>query len=104
LSADARVAGRDDGRDDDASRASARLGVALSDDEMRRIAEHLGRDPTRRRAARVRCAVERALLLQVSRALLAPAADRGPDVMLGPGEDAGIVHLGEWKGETLRRS
>jgi phosphoribosylformylglycinamidine synthase len=39
--------------------------------------------------------VERALLLQVLEALAADAADDGPQVICGPGENAGVVDLGD---------
>ena len=35
-----------------------------------------------------------------SRVHLARLPTEGPDVILGPGEDAGIVRLGEWEGES----
>ena len=59
-----------------------RIGVALSDDELRRVAEHLGRMPTEG-AVRVRRAVERALLLQSSREHLRKLPTEGPDRAAG---------------------
>jgi len=77
-----------------------RLGVALSDDELRRIAAHLGRLPTATELFAFDAQWSEHCSYKSSRAHLAQLPTRGPTVLLGVGEDAGIVRLGEWQGET----
>jgi phosphoribosylformylglycinamidine synthase II len=77
-----------------------RLGVALSDDELRRIAAHLGRLPTATELFAFDAQWSEHCSYKSSRALLGKLPTRGPTVLLGVGEDAGIVRLGEWQGET----
>jgi phosphoribosylformylglycinamidine synthase len=77
-----------------------RLGVALSDDEMRRIAEHLGRVPSATELFAFDAQWSEHCSYKSSREHLKKLPTEGPTVLLGVGEDAGIVRLGEWNGET----
>ncbi len=79
---------------------SARLGVALTVDELRRIAERLGRDPTSVEAHAFAAQWSEHCSYKSSRNYLARLPTDGPDVILGPGEDSGIVRLGEWNGAS----
>ncbi len=77
-----------------------RIGVALSDDELRRIAEHLGRVPTPTELFAFDAQWSEHCSYKSSREHLKKLPTTGPTVLLGVGEDAGIVRLGEWEGET----
>jgi phosphoribosylformylglycinamidine synthase len=85
---------------DDAVALGRRLGVALSDDEIRRIAEHLGRLPTPTELFAFDAQWSEHCSYKSSREHLKKLPTEGPTVLLGVGEDAGIVRLGEWQGET----
>jgi phosphoribosylformylglycinamidine synthase len=85
---------------DDAVARGRRLGVALSDDELRRIAEHLGRVPTDTELFAFDAQWSEHCSYKSSREHLKKLPTEGPAVLLGVGEDAGIVRLGEWNGET----
>jgi len=85
---------------DDAVALGRRLGVALSDDEIRRIAEHLDRLPTPTELFAFDAQWSEHCSYKSSREHLKKLPTEGPTVLLGVGEDAGIVRLGEWKGET----
>ncbi|HTV72550.1 MAG TPA: phosphoribosylformylglycinamidine synthase subunit PurL [Candidatus Acidoferrales bacterium] len=76
------------------------LGIALTLSELRLIAERLGRDPTVVEAHAFDAQWSEHCSYKSSRHLLSRLPTEGPTVMLGPKEDAGIVHLGEWKGES----
>ena len=79
-------------------RAARRRTVAKT--SCARIATRLGREPYGRRSARVRRAVERALLVQDRAGVtLSACRPKRPNVVLGPGEDAGIVHSATHEGE-----
>ena len=75
-------------------------GIGLSDDEIRLITERLGREPTLVEAHAFDAQWSEHCSYKSSRVHLARLPTEGPDVILGPGQDAGIVRLGEWKGET----
>ncbi|MEA2688579.1 MAG: phosphoribosylformylglycinamidine synthase subunit PurL, partial [Candidatus Eremiobacteraeota bacterium] len=77
-----------------------RIGVALSDDELRRIAEHLGRVPTETELFAFDAQWSEHCSYKSSREHLKKLPTEGPTVLLGVGEDAGIVRLGEWNGDT----
>jgi phosphoribosylformylglycinamidine synthase II len=77
-----------------------RIGVALSDDELGRIAEHLGRMPTETELFAFDAQWSEHCSYKSSRAHLRKLPTEGPTVLLGVGEDAGIVRLGEWNGDT----
>ncbi len=85
---------------DDALARGRRLGLALSDDELRRIAEHLGRVPTDTELFAFDAQWSEHCSYKSSREHLKKLPTEGPSVLLGVGEDAGIVRLGEWNGET----
>ncbi|HEV2643579.1 MAG TPA: phosphoribosylformylglycinamidine synthase subunit PurL, partial [Candidatus Elarobacter sp.] len=85
---------------DDAVARGRRIGVALSDDELRRIAEHLGRVPTDTELFAFDAQWSEHCSYKSSREHLRKLPTKGPTVLLGVGEDAGIVRLGEWQGET----
>jgi phosphoribosylformylglycinamidine synthase len=85
---------------DDAVAFGRRLGVALSDDEIGRIAEHLGRVPTATELFAFDAQWSEHCSYKSSREHLKKLPTEGPTVLLGVGEDAGIVRLGEWNGDT----
>src|SRR5581483_7123396 len=85
---------------DDAVALGRRVGVALSDDELRRIAERIGRVPTVTELFAFDAQWSEHCSYKSSREHLRKLPTEGPDVLLGVGEDAGIVRLGEWNGET----
>ena len=85
---------------DDAVAAGRRVGVALSDDEIGRIAEHLGRLPTPTELFAFDAQWSEHCSYKSSREQLKKLPTEGPNVLVGVGEDAGIVRLGEWNGET----
>ena len=85
---------------EDAIARGRRIGVALSDDELRRIAEHLGRMPTDTELFAFDAQWSEHCSYKSSREHLGKLPTEGPTVLLGVGEDAGIVRLGEWNGET----
>jgi phosphoribosylformylglycinamidine synthase len=71
----------------------------LRPDELRRIAEGLGREPTTVELYAFDAQWSEHCSYKSSRHLLKQLPTTGPDVVLGPGEDAGILHLGEHNGE-----
>jgi phosphoribosylformylglycinamidine synthase subunit PurL len=85
---------------DDVLARGRRLGLALSDDELRRIAEHLDRIPTDTELFAFDAQWSEHCSYKSSREHLKKLPTEGPTVLLGVGEDAGIVRLGEWIGET----
>ncbi len=86
--------------DDEALRARAdSLGLALRVDELRSIAERLGRAPSLVELYAFDAQWSEHCSYKSSRALLGRLPTSGPDVVLGPAEDAGILHLGEHEGE-----
>ncbi|HTD32171.1 MAG TPA: phosphoribosylformylglycinamidine synthase subunit PurL [Candidatus Elarobacter sp.] len=85
---------------EDALARGRRLGLALTDDELRRIAEHLGRVPTDTELFAFDAQWSEHCSYKSSREHLKKLPTEGPSVLLGVGEDAGIVRLGEWNGET----
>src|ERR1700684_2378358 len=85
---------------DDAVARGRELGVALSPDEIRRIGEHLGRVPTDTELFAFDAQWSEHCSYKSSREHLKKLPTEGPNVIVGVGEDAGIVRLGEWNGET----
>ncbi len=85
--------------DGDLGSTAARSGLALRVDELRRIAERLGRDPSRVEVRAFDAQWSEHCSYKSSRHLLGRLPTDGPNVMQGPGEDAGILHVGEWNGE-----
>jgi phosphoribosylformylglycinamidine synthase len=75
-------------------------GLRLSPDEAARVAELLGRDPTRVEAVLFDTLWSEHCSYKSSRAVLKQfLPTEAPHVILGPGEDAGIVYLTTYKGE-----
>jgi len=87
-------------RDDEELRAAARdAGLALRIDELRRVAKGLGRNPSTVEAHAFDAQWSEHCSYKSSRAQLKRLPTAGEHVLLGPGEDAGILHLGEHRGE-----
>ena len=86
--------------DEELKRAAARAGLALRVDELRRIAERLDRDPTIVEVHAFDAQWSEHCSYKSSRHHLRKLPTEGPTVMQGPAEDAGIVHLGEWNGDS----
>lgn len=80
---------------DEASRA----GVALRVDELRKIAQTLGRDPSIVELHAFDAQWSEHCSYKSSRHHLKKLPTSGPTVILGPAEDSGILHLGEHNGE-----
>jgi len=81
------------------SAAAAGVGVALRVDELQRIAHGLGRDPTTVELYAFDAQWSEHCSYKSSRHHLRKLPTQGPDVVIGPGQDAGVVRLGEWNGE-----
>ncbi len=73
--------------------------MALRPNELRRIAEGLGREPTTVELYAFDAQWSEHCSYKSSRHLLKQLPTEGSNVVLGPGEDAGILHLGEHNGE-----
>jgi phosphoribosylformylglycinamidine synthase subunit PurL len=85
--------------DEELKRAAAQTGLALRVDELRRIAQRLGRDPTIVEVHAFDAQWSEHCSYKSSRHLLRKLPTDGPTVMQGPAEDAGILHLGQWNGD-----
>ena len=73
--------------------------VNLRDEELQRIAERLGRDPSVVELHAFDAAWSEHCSYKSSRRFLKNLPTSGARVVLGPGEDAGILHLGTDDGE-----
>lgn len=73
--------------------------VALRKDELERIAERLGREPTNAELHAFDAQWSEHCSYKSSRHHLKKLPTSGPDVILGPAEDSGILYLGEHGGE-----
>ncbi|MFY9719612.1 MAG: AIR synthase related protein, partial [Candidatus Cybelea sp.] len=73
--------------------------VNLREDELQRIAERLGRDPSVVELHAFDAAWSEHCSYKTSRQFLQQLPTSGARVLLGPGEDAGILHLGTHHGE-----
>lgn len=73
--------------------------VALREDELERIAERLGREPSVVELTAFDAQWSEHCSYKSSRHHLARLSTSGASVVLGPGEDAGILHLGVHDGE-----
>src|SRR5262245_34647855 len=81
------------------ARLLASLGLRLAPGEVARMLELLKRDPTRVEATIFDAMWSEHCSYKSSRlALKAFLPTDSPDVLLGPGEDAGIVRLGTYRG------
>ena len=88
------------GKSDEGIRAAALVaGLGLRVDELRKIAAHVGRDPTMVEAYAFDAQWSEHCSYKSSRHHLRTLPTTGPTVVMGPGQDAGIVHLGEYNGE-----
>lgn len=77
----------------------AEVAVALRSDELARIRERLGREPSLVELHAFDAQWSEHCSYKSSRHLLKKLPTTGTAVVLGPAEDSGIVHLGEWNGE-----
>jgi phosphoribosylformylglycinamidine synthase subunit PurL len=73
---------------------NAPANVALRDDELARIRQHLGREPTAVEVHAFDAQWSEHCSYKSSRHHLKKLPGHGPAVVLGPGEDAGALHLG----------
>jgi phosphoribosylformylglycinamidine synthase subunit PurL len=80
-------------------RRLAEAAVALRPDELARIRERLGREPSLVELHAFDAQWSEHCSYKSSRHLLKNLPTTGTAVVLGPAEDSGIVHLGEWNGE-----
>jgi phosphoribosylformylglycinamidine synthase len=78
----------------------ARPNAALRADEIERITEQLGREPTDVELYAFDAQWSEHCSYKSSRRFLSKLPSTGPDVIVGPGEDAGIVRLGDHAGAT----
>ena len=69
--------------------------LGLTDDELGRIRDALGRDPTDAELAMYGAMWSEHCSYKSSKAHLRGLPTEGPQVLVGPGEDAGVVDLGE---------
>src|SRR5580700_4504302 len=91
------------------SRRERRLGngltgapdVALRDDELQRIRERLGREPSTVELHAFDAQWSEHCSYKSSRRHLKRLPTNGAGVVLGPGEDAGVLHLGVHNGERF---
>jgi phosphoribosylformylglycinamidine synthase subunit PurL len=82
------------GSDDDLQRLARSEALALTPAELRRIREKLGRPPTRAEAHAFATAWSEHCSYKSSRALLRRLPIASADVIVGVGEDAGVLRLG----------
>ncbi|MGH7660452.1 MAG: phosphoribosylformylglycinamidine synthase subunit PurL [Vulcanimicrobiaceae bacterium] len=76
------------------------LPVALSREERERVVRTLGREPSTVEWFAFDAQWSEHCSYKSSRAFLRRLPTSGEHVILGPGEDAGIVRLGSWQGES----
>jgi phosphoribosylformylglycinamidine synthase subunit PurL len=76
-----------------------RASLALRDDELTRIEQELGRQPSVVELHAFDAQWSEHCSYKSSRHHLRALPTSGPDVVIGPGEDSGILHLGEHDGE-----
>jgi phosphoribosylformylglycinamidine synthase II len=86
------------GSDEELKRLAQREALALTPQELRAIRERLGRDPTRAEAHAFAIQWSEHCSYKSSRAFLGALPTAGPDVLVGVGEDAGILRAGEIDG------
>src|ERR1700692_1408761 len=75
-----------------------RASLALRDDELTRIAQELGREPSVVELHAFDAQWSEHCSYKSSRVHLARLPTQSPDVILGPGQDAGLVRLGGSEG------
>jgi phosphoribosylformylglycinamidine synthase II len=86
------------GTDEELRREAKRERLALTPDELRQIAERIGRDPTRAEAHAFAIQWSEHCSYKSSRALLKKLPTRSSDVLVPVGEDAGILRAGSVDG------
>ncbi len=86
--------------DDELAAEAKALGIALRVDELRAVAQKLGRNPTVVEAHAFDAQWSEHCSYKSSRVHLSKLPSSSPDVLLGPGEDAGIIRLGEFDGDV----
>jgi phosphoribosylformylglycinamidine synthase II len=79
--------------------ARVRASLALRDDELERIAQELGREPSVVELHAFDAQWSEHCSYKSSRHHLKNLPTTGPDVIIGPGEDSGILYLGDHDGE-----
>jgi phosphoribosylformylglycinamidine synthase subunit PurL len=82
------------GTDEELRREAHRERLALTPDELRQIAQRIGRDPTRAEAHAFAIQWSEHCSYKSSRALLKKLPTRSSDVLVPVGEDAGILRAG----------
>ena len=80
--------------DDDLQRLARREALALSAGELRSIAQRIGRDPTRAEAHAFAIQWSEHCSYKSSRPLLKKLPTKSADVLVGVGEDAGVLRAG----------
>src|SRR5579864_2249313 len=88
----------DEGNDNELKRLADREALALTPHELRAIRERLGRDPTRAEAHAFAIQWSEHCSYKSSRAFLSSLPTQSPDVLVGVGEDAGVLRAGEIDG------
>ena len=84
--------------DQELQRLARREALALSSDELRSIAQRIGRDPTRAEAHAFAIQWSEHCSYKSSRPLLRALPTKSADVLVGVGEDAGILRAGTANG------
>jgi phosphoribosylformylglycinamidine synthase subunit PurL len=82
-----------------ASQSTGTATIALRDDELRRIVQRLGREPTLVELYAFDAQWSEHCSYKSSRQHLHRLPTTGANVVLGPGEDAGVLHLGVHDGD-----
>ncbi|HEV2879530.1 MAG TPA: AIR synthase related protein, partial [Candidatus Eremiobacteraceae bacterium] len=85
---------RIEGSDEDLKRLAKSEALALTPAELRTIVERLGRNPSRAEAHAFAIQWSEHCSYKSSRALLTKLPTRGQDVLVGVGEDAGVLRAG----------
>ncbi len=87
-----------EGSDEDLKRLADSEALALTPPELRAIRERLGREPTRAEAHAFAIQWSEHCSYKSSRAFLGSLPTQSPDVLVGVGEDAGVLRAGEIDG------
>lgn len=87
-----------EGSDEDLKRLADSEALALTPHELRAIRDRLGRDPTRAEAHAFAIQWSEHCSYKSSRAFLSSLPTQSPDVLVGVGEDAGVLRAGEIDG------
>ncbi|MGI6145922.1 MAG: phosphoribosylformylglycinamidine synthase subunit PurL [Bacillota bacterium] len=76
--------------------------MGLTDEEYRMIVERLGREPNYTELGMISVMWSEHCSYKNSKAVLKTLPTRGPQVLQGPGENAGIVHIGDGIGVAFK--